>query len=79
MKKVLIYLGLSMLVCSCMNDNFMEVQPKDKQTEGTAFKTYDNFKTYSWGLYDVFFGYSSDTRQTDSIFIGDYEADNMIK
>ena len=34
-----------MLVCSCMNDNFMEVQPKDKQTEGTAFKTYDNFKT----------------------------------
>ena len=79
MKKVLIYLGLSMLVCSCMNDNFMEVQPKDKQTEGTAFKTYDNFRTYSWGLYDVFFGYSSDTRQTDSIFIGDYEADNMIK
>ncbi|EJX03981.1 lipoprotein, partial [gut metagenome] len=43
------------------------------------FSSYDNFKTYSWGLYNVFFGYSYDTKQTDSIFRGDYEADNMIK
>lgn len=79
MKKKLIYFSLALLACSCMNDDFMDVYPKDRQTENTAFKTYDNFKTYSWGLYNVFFGYASDTRQTDSIFIGDYEADNMIK
>ena len=79
MKRSLIYFCLAILVCSCMNDAFMDVYPKDQQTEKTAFKSYDNFKTYSWGLYNVFFGYASDTRQTDSIFIGDYEADNMIK
>lgn len=79
MKRSLIYFCLAILVSSCMNDAFMDVYPKDQQTEKTAFKSYDNFKTYSWGLYNVFFGYASDTRQTDSIFIGDYEADNMIK
>ncbi len=57
----------------------MEVYPKDQQTEKTAFTSYDNFKTYSWGLYNVFFGYAYKTQQTDEIFRGDYEADNMIK
>ena len=67
------------MLSSCLNNGFMDVYPKDQQTESTVFTSYDNFKTYSWGLYNVFFGYASDTRQTDSIFIGDYEADNMIK
>lgn len=79
MNKNIIYFCFLILVSSCMNNDFMDVYPKDQQTETTAFKTYDNFKTYSWGLYNVFFGYASDSRQTDSIFIGDYEADNMIK
>lgn len=57
----------------------MEVYPKDQQTELTSFRSYENFKTYSWGLYNVFFGYAYKTGQTDEIFKGDYEADNMIK
>lgn len=32
----------------------MEVYPKDQQTELTSFRSYENFKTYSWGLYNVF-------------------------
>ena len=60
MNKNIIYFCFLILVSSCMNNDFMDVYPKDQQTETTAFKTYDNFKTYSWGLYDVFFGYSSD-------------------
>ena len=36
----------------------MEVYPKDQQTELTSFRSYENFKTYSWGLYNVFFGYA---------------------
>lgn len=79
MKKILAAAGLCLMMGSCLNNDFMEVYPKDQQTESTAFSTYDNFKTYSWGLYNVFFGYSFGTAQTDSIFRGDYEADNMIK
>lgn len=79
MKKILAAAGLCLMMGSCLNNDFMEVYPKDQQTESTAFSTYDNFKTYSWGLYNVFFGYSFGTSQTDEIFRGDYEADNMIK
>lgn len=32
----------------------MEVYPKDQQTELTSFRSYENFKTYAWGLYNVF-------------------------
>lgn len=79
MKKILAAAGLCLMMGSCLNNDFMEVYPKDQQTESTAFSTYENFKTYSWGLYNAFFGYSFGTAQTDSIFRGDYEADNMIK
>lgn len=68
-----------LLLTSCLNNDFMDVYPKDKQTIVTAFKSYENFKTYCWGLYDVFLGYAYKTQQTDEIFRGDYEADNMIK
>ena len=78
-KNLLLYICLLVTMSSCLNDDFMDVYPKDQQTEKTAFQTYDNFKTYSWGLYSAFAGYATDTRQTDSVFIGDYEADNMIK
>ncbi len=36
------------------NDDFLEYSPKTSLTENTAFVTYDNFKTYSWGLYGLF-------------------------
>ena len=79
MKKQILIVMLCMLMGSCLNNDFLEVYPKDQQTELTAFKSYENFKTYSWGLYNVFFGYAYGTSQTDEIFLGDYEADNMIK
>ncbi len=71
--------SLCLLMSSCLNDAFLEVYPKGQQTEASVFTTYDNFKTYTWGLYNVFFGYTYDTGQTDEIFRGDFESDNMIK
>ena len=71
--------SLCLLMSSCLNDEFLEVYPKGQQTEASVFTTYDNFKTYTWGLYNVFFGYTYDTGQTDEIFRGDFESDNMIK
>lgn len=38
---------------SC-NDDFLEKLPVESLTEQTSFSTYDNFKTYAWGLYGVF-------------------------
>ena len=71
--------GLCLSMSSCLNDEFLEVYPKGQQTEGSVFTTNDNFKTYAWGLYNVFFGYTYNTGQTDEIFRGDFESDNMIK
>lgn len=45
-----------MLTASC-NKDFLNKVPLDQQTEATSFKTYENFKTYTWGLYDLFDGY----------------------
>lgn len=81
MSKYILCAGVSLclLVSSCLNDEFLDVYPKGQQTESSVFTTNDNFKTYAWGLYNVFFGYTYNTGQTDEIFRGDYESDNMIK
>lgn len=81
MKTSIIVTGISccLLMSSCLNNGFLEVYPKGQQTESSVFTTYENFKTYAWGLYNVFFGYAYNTGQTDEIFRGDFEADNMIK
>lgn len=79
MKKYILSASLCVLMSSCLNDEFLEVYPKGQQTVVTAFTSYDNFKTYTWGLYNVFFGYTYNTGQTDEIFRGDFESDNMIK
>ena len=42
------------LLLNACNDSFLEKYPIEQQTEATAFKTYDNFKTYSWSLYSCF-------------------------
>ncbi len=36
---------------SCLNDDFLERKPLDKQTEETVFTTYENFRTYAWQFY----------------------------
>lgn len=77
MKKYILFLGISLLAGSCMNNDFLEVYPQDKQTELTAFRTYDNFKAYAWGLYNTFNGYGKDWNN-NSVYNGDFQADNMI-
>ena len=44
--------GFGMLVTtnSCIND-FLDIEPKNRQTATTALQTYDNFLTYSWYMY----------------------------
>lgn len=81
MNKYILCIGIwaCLSMSSCLNDGFLDVYPKGQQTEATVFTTNDNFKTYAWGLYNVFLGYAYNTQQTDEIFRGDYEADNMIK
>lgn len=55
MKKRITYLVSVFLVLftGCNND-YLEYLPKTDLTEETAFVTYDNFRTYSWGLYSIF-------------------------
>lgn len=48
MKKYIVGVGLFLLMNSCLNNDFMEVYPKDQQTELTSFRSYENFKTYAW-------------------------------
>ncbi|WP_289053209.1 RagB/SusD family nutrient uptake outer membrane protein [Carboxylicivirga marina] len=48
-----ILIGLSVILFGC-NDDFLERAPRTALTEKTAFISYDNFQTYSWGLYSVF-------------------------
>lgn len=56
--------ALSFGLVSC-NDDFLEVYPRDTQTEVTAFVTAENFETYAWGLYSIFGGYNDDTLGAD--------------
>lgn len=58
MKKCFPFLAIILVVgvTSCQKD-FLNRQPIDQLTETTAFVSYDNFKSYSWGLYDYFASY----------------------
>src|SRR5690606_21139429 len=50
---------LSFGVLQSCNNDFLEIYPKDQQTEMTAFVTSENFETFALGLYDIFPGYNS--------------------
>lgn len=70
MKRIL-YIQLCFLLISltsCLNNDFMDRYPLDKPTEETVFESYDNFKTYVWGLYETFpsIGYDKEN-MTDNI------------
>ena len=49
MKRYILLSGVLLLMNSCINNDFMDVNPKDKQTVSTTF-TDDNFKAYSCGF-----------------------------
>lgn len=53
MKKIYIICALiaGLGLQSCLNDDFLERKPLDKQTEETVFTTYENFRTYAWQFY----------------------------
>ena len=68
--RILAVVSLCMTMASC-NDSFLEVYPKDQQTEATAFQTYENFKTYAWSLYSIFPGYT-DPKFSEEINAGHF-------
>ena len=37
MKTYILGLGLCLCMTSCLNDGFLDIDPKDRQTEQTAF------------------------------------------
>lgn len=53
MKKYIILLLIAVSVVAC-NDDFLEKEPKTSLTEGNAFETYDNFKAFTFPLYEMF-------------------------
>lgn len=52
--RYILFLLWALSLVSC--DGLLEIEPKNKQTTTTAFKTYENFQTYAWGLYEIFSG-----------------------
>ena len=76
MKNIKLYTLLSLLFLFSCNDAFLEKNPIESQTEATAFKTYDNFKTFSWSLYSAFSDESNYTQGLSTNF-GNYEGDHM--
>lgn len=55
MKKIIYttFVAAGLALSSC-NDSFMERYQDTQLTEETSFSNYNTFKTYAWGLYEVF-------------------------
>lgn len=49
---------ITIIIGSC-SDDFLNRYPLNELTEETAFVTYENFKTYSWGFYNRLGGFST--------------------
>lgn len=60
-----------LLIGGC-SDDFLTKYPLDKLTEETAFITYDNFLTYSWGFYNRLGGYHTGDNNKN----GDYHTNH---
>ena len=70
------FLALTIGLTGC--EDFLNKTPLDELTESTAFNTYDNFKTYSWKLYEYFDGFPTDGGYTPANISSEYNSDNMI-
>ncbi|MGC4235303.1 MAG: RagB/SusD family nutrient uptake outer membrane protein [Niabella sp.] len=77
MKNLINYIVIIIVLTSC-NKDFLDRYPLDQQTEVTAFKTYDNFKTYSWNLYGYFDGFPADGGYLPVNIEEEQYSDNMI-
>ena len=67
MKDLFVYILLLVTFSSCLNNDFLEKYPLGDPTAETAFQTYENFKAYSWGLYETFSipGYGAENSTDD--------------
>ncbi len=78
MKNNILAFSLCLLVLGGCNKDFLDRKPIDQLTDGTAFETYDNFKTYAWGLYDYFGGYGQTAAQYPTYFASqEFNSDNF--
>ncbi len=53
MKRYISFFILLLVLGAC-NDSFLEKAPLNSATEGNAFVTYDNFKSFGWEFYESF-------------------------
>lgn len=67
MKELCVYILFLVTFTSCLNNDFLERYPLGDPTAETAFQTYENFKAYSWGLYETFSvpGYGAENSTDD--------------
>lgn len=72
MKKLIIYLLASMIITSCA-DEFLELRPKDRLTENSAFSSYETIQSYVWQMYEVFPAYQETLDLDAGISIFDTE------
>lgn len=77
MKKTTISTLVTLLLVFSSCDDFLDKFPVESQTEATAFKTYDNFKTYTWGLYKIFNDFAYGGESNPNIMKGDRNSDNF--
>lgn len=79
-KKDLLYIACCLtmtLLCSC--DDFLDKDPKDKQTNDTYWQTETSLRTYSQDFYSSFFkGYGTDYTVFAGYFSGDDYTDDFI-
>ncbi|WP_423127907.1 RagB/SusD family nutrient uptake outer membrane protein [Gaoshiqia sp. Z1-71] len=73
-KYLLIFPVIAAFVLGACNDDFLEKYPIESQTEATAFKTNENFRTYAWSFYSVFNDYNNFVQGIDPEF-GRYNGD----
>ncbi|HET7898804.1 MAG TPA: RagB/SusD family nutrient uptake outer membrane protein, partial [Flavisolibacter sp.] len=77
MKKYIIALSaLSLFIAGCKKDLIRN--PLDSVVEETAFVSYENFKTYSWGLYDYFDGYGAGSAIPPVVGSQELNSDNIV-
>ena len=71
--------SLITLLSTTSCEDFLTKTPLDELTEATAFITYDNFKTYSWKLYEYFNGFPlSSDNYLPACVSSEYNSDNLI-
>lgn len=72
MKKYISFALFVILAAGCKKD-YLDKVPLDALTEATAFKTYDNFKTYALSCYEYFPSYNVDVPNSE------FNSDNFSK